>query len=121
MTTLHVKKGDIVKILAGDDKGKTGKIVKVFPEINKVLVEGINMMKRHEKSRKQGQKGQIVEKAMPVHASNVVNTEKKVKGDKKTVVKAVTKVTKKEAAPKTVKAEKKPKAEKTVKAKSEKK
>ena len=76
MKSLHVKKGDTVKILAGDDKGKTGKIVLVLPDIQKVVVEGINMMKRHQKSRKQGQKGQIVEKAMPVHVSNVAKTEK---------------------------------------------
>ena len=118
MKTLHVKKGDTVNILAGDDKGKTGKIVMVFPGINKVLVEGINMMKRHEKSRKQGQKGQIVEKAMPIHASNVALTEKKVKAEKKTVAKVAKPAAKKVEA---VKVEKKPKVAKTVKAKAEKK
>jgi large subunit ribosomal protein L24 len=74
---MHVKKNDIVKILAGDDKGKTGKILKVFPSMNKVLVEGINMKKHHERARKQGQKGQVVDKAMPVHSSNVALVDKK--------------------------------------------
>lgn len=71
MKSLHIKKGDNVKILSGDDKGKTGKVVKVFPAEKKVLVEGMNMIKRHERSRKQGSKGQIVDRAMPMHASKV--------------------------------------------------
>ena len=71
MKSLHVKKGDNVKILSGDDKGKTAKIVKVFPQEGKILVEGVNVIKRHERPRKQGAKGQIVERAMPIHASKV--------------------------------------------------
>jgi large subunit ribosomal protein L24 len=71
MKSLHVKKGDTVKILSGDDKGKTAKVVKAFPAEGKVLVEGINVIKRHERSRKQGSKGQIVERAMPIAASKV--------------------------------------------------
>jgi large subunit ribosomal protein L24 len=71
MKFLHVKKGDTVKILSGDDKGKTGKIVKAFPAEGKVLIEGINVVKRHERSRKQGSKGQIVERAMPIAVSKV--------------------------------------------------
>ncbi len=71
MKSLHIKKGDNVKILSGDDKGKTGKVVKAFPATGKILVEGMNVIKRHEKSRKQGSKGQIVERAMPMHASKV--------------------------------------------------
>ena len=72
---MHIKKGDTVLILAGDDKGKTGKVLEAFPRDNKVLVEGVNVMKRHERSRKQGQKGQVVERPMPVHASNVAKKE----------------------------------------------
>ena len=71
MTNLHIKKGDTVKILSGDDKGKTGKVVKSFPRDGKILVEGVNVMKRHERSRKQGSKGQIVDRAMPINASKV--------------------------------------------------
>ena len=69
---MKIKKGDTVKILTGDDKGKTGKVLKSFPAINKILIEGINTIKRHQRPTRQGQKGQIVERPMPVHVSNVV-------------------------------------------------
>lgn len=69
---MHVKKGDTVKILSGDDKGKTAKVIRAFPKENKILVEGVNMMKRHEKPRQKGKPGQIVEKAMPIHASKAM-------------------------------------------------
>jgi large subunit ribosomal protein L24 len=68
---MHVKKGDIVQILSGDNKGKTGKIVKVFPRENKIVVEGVNVIKKHQRARKEGQKGQTVEIAMPFDASKV--------------------------------------------------
>ncbi len=68
---MHVKKGQEVKILTGKDKGKTGKILKAFPSENKILVEGINIVKRHQKSRKSGSKGQMVEKPLPINVSNV--------------------------------------------------
>jgi large subunit ribosomal protein L24 len=66
---MHIKKGDNVKILSGDDKGKTGKVVKAFPASNKIIVEKINTVKKHEKARKQNTKGQVVEVAMPFDAS----------------------------------------------------
>jgi large subunit ribosomal protein L24 len=72
---MHIKKNDTVKILTGKDKGKTGKVLKAFPKENKVLVEGVNMYKKHEHARKEGQKGQVVERAMPMQASNVMNVE----------------------------------------------
>ena len=65
-----IKKGQTVKILCGDDKGKTGTVVKVFPLLNKVIVEGINIKKSHKKGAN-GKKGEIVEFATPVHVSNV--------------------------------------------------
>jgi large subunit ribosomal protein L24 len=68
---MHVKKNDNVIILTGKDKGKTGKIVKAFPRTGKVIVEGLNMNKKHQRPRKQGQKGQIVDQAMPINVSNV--------------------------------------------------
>jgi large subunit ribosomal protein L24 len=68
---MKIKVGDNVIIRAGKDKGKSGKVIKLFKEKNKVLVEGINIVKKHEKSRKQGVKGQTVDKAMPLHVSNV--------------------------------------------------
>ena len=68
---LHVKTGDEVQILAGKYKGKRGKVTQVFPKLNRVVVEGVNLMKRHMKTRQQGQPGQIVDFPMPIHASNV--------------------------------------------------
>lgn len=66
-----IKKGQTVKILCGDDKGKTASIVKVFPMQGLVLVEGINMKKIHKKATSKDKKGQIVEVATPIHISNV--------------------------------------------------
>lgn len=75
MSTLHVKTGMEVKILAGKDRGKTGKVTQVFPKLNRVVVEGINVTKRHLRTRKQGEPGRIVEFSMPIHASNVAPLE----------------------------------------------
>ena len=68
---MHVKKGDKVEILAGKDLGKTGVILRAFPKLDKVLVEGVNMKKVHERAKKSGTKGTIVEKIFPIHVSNV--------------------------------------------------
>jgi len=80
---MHVKRGNTVKILAGKEKGKTGKIVRAFPKMNKVIVEGINLSKRHKRSNKSDQKGQIIEKAMPIHVSNISLLKKQSKKAKK--------------------------------------
>lgn len=68
---MHIKKGDTVTILSGDDKGKTGKVVKAFPAVGKIVVEGMNTVRKHQRPTKQGQKGQVVDVAMPMHASKV--------------------------------------------------
>jgi len=70
-----IKKGDSVKIITGKDKGKSGKIVRVFVKENKVIVEGANMMKRHQRPRKSGEKGSMKNIAMPIHISNVKKVE----------------------------------------------
>jgi len=70
-SSLHIKKGDTVMILSGDDKGKTGKVLKAMPKLGKIIVEGINTVKKHERPRAEGQKGQIVERPMPFSASKV--------------------------------------------------
>jgi len=75
MTNLHIKKGDSVVILSGDDKGKKGKVTQSFPAIGKIVVEGLNVVKKHVKPRKEGQKGQTIEVAMPMHASKVKKAE----------------------------------------------
>lgn len=68
---MHVKKGDNVIVITGKDKGKSGTVEQSFPKRNQILVSGINMLKKHQKSRTSGGKGQIIEKAMPIDASNV--------------------------------------------------
>jgi len=68
---LHVKKGDTVKILAGKDKGKEGRILQVLKAKARVLVEGVNQVKRHQKPNQQMQKGGIIEKEASIHISNV--------------------------------------------------
>ena len=68
---MHIKKGDKVIILAGKDRGKSGKVIDVLTKKERVVVDGINMMKKHERARKANQKGQIVNRAMPIHVSNV--------------------------------------------------
>ncbi len=69
---MNFKKGDNVIVVAGGEKGKKGKILKVFNDANRVLVEGINIKKKHQRARKSGEKGQILEIATPVNASNVM-------------------------------------------------
>lgn len=71
---MKVKKGDNVIVLTGESKGKKGKILKVMPSENKVVVEGINMRKKSHKARTRGDQSQILEIAMPIHASNVKKT-----------------------------------------------
>ncbi|HBA45747.1 50S ribosomal protein L24 [Candidatus Nomurabacteria bacterium RIFCSPLOWO2_02_40_28] len=72
---MKVKKGDNVIVIAGKDKGKKGKIVRVLVSLNKVIIEGINMSKKHQRPRKSGEKGSMINVAMPIHASNVKKAE----------------------------------------------
>jgi len=68
---MKIKKNDNIIVIAGKDKGKKGKVLKAFPSLEKVVVEGVNVFKRHQKARKEGQKGERIDVAMPVHVSNV--------------------------------------------------
>lgn len=68
---MKVKKGDSVLIIAGKDKGRTGKIIKALPKELKILVEGMNIKKKHVKPKREGEKGQIVSISAPVDLSNV--------------------------------------------------
>lgn len=72
MNTLHIKKGDTVRVISGVSKGKTGKVVASFPKTGMVLVEGVGISKKHTKPRREGQKGQIIDKHHPIAASKVV-------------------------------------------------
>jgi large subunit ribosomal protein L24 len=76
---MHVKKGDKVIVIAGKEKGKSSTVAKVLREENRVVLEGLNMMKKHVKAPKPGEKGGIVDIAMPIHASNVKLADKTVK------------------------------------------
>lgn len=67
---MNIKKGDTIKIIAGKDRGKTGKVLTVFPERNRIAVEGINLYKKHSRPKRQGEKGEIVEIMRPFHISN---------------------------------------------------
>ena len=69
---LHVKKGDTVVVIAGKDKGKRGKVLRVVPDKNRVMVEGINMVKKHQKPNQQTMQGGIIEQEALIHASNVM-------------------------------------------------
>jgi large subunit ribosomal protein L24 len=69
---MRVKKGDSVLVIAGDDRGKIGKVLKVFPDKNRVIVEGVNFIKRHTRQTQRAQKGGIIEKEAPVNVSNLL-------------------------------------------------
>jgi large subunit ribosomal protein L24 len=68
---MHIAKNDIVEVVAGNDRGKRGKVLKVLPRTHRVLVEGVNFIHRHTKPRSQGEQGGIIEKEAPVDVSNV--------------------------------------------------
>ena len=69
---MKIKKGDQVELIAGKDRGKRGTVTRVFPTLDKVIVDGANMGKRHRKPKSAGEKGERVEMAMPIHVSNVM-------------------------------------------------
>ncbi len=75
---MKIRKGDTVKVIAGKDKGKTGTILLTLTETDQVVIEGVNEVKRHQKNRRTRSQGQIIEKSMPIHVSNVALME----GDK---------------------------------------
>lgn len=69
---MKLKKGDNVIVITGKDKGQSGKIVKAFPAKNTILIAGVNVKKKHQRSTNSNQKGQIVDLASPIHVSNVM-------------------------------------------------
>ncbi|GIQ71205.1 50S ribosomal protein L24 [Xylanibacillus composti] len=69
---LHVKKEDTVMVITGKDKGKKGRVIAAFPRENRVLVEGINMVKKHAKPSQQNPQGGILTQEAPIHVSNVM-------------------------------------------------
>lgn len=77
---MKIKVGDNVKVIAGKDKGKTGKVITTLRKENKVIVDGINVVKKHQKPTQANESGSIIEKSAPIHVSNVTKIDK----DKKT-------------------------------------
>ena len=75
---MKIKQGDTVKVIAGKDKGKTGTVLTTLKDTDQVIVEGINVSARHQRATRRGSQGQIIEKSMPLHVSNVALME----GDK---------------------------------------
>lgn len=69
---LHVKRGDTVMVISGKDKGKTGKVIAVIPKKGKLIIEGINKIKRHTKPQGMGRAGEIIEKEAPIFSSKVM-------------------------------------------------
>ena len=69
---LHVTKGDLVRVVRGDDKGKEGRILRVFPKTGRVTIDGVNIVKRHRRARRAEEQSGIIEMPAPVHASNVM-------------------------------------------------
>jgi len=70
-TKLHIKKGDLVKVIAGDHKGQEGKVLRVFPDDLKAVVESVNMIHKHTKPNAKNTQGGIVKKESPIHISNL--------------------------------------------------
>jgi large subunit ribosomal protein L24 len=93
MKKFKIKTGDLVQVLAGKDKGRKGKVLKIFKAKDRVLVEGVNIVKKHVKPSTENPQGGIVEKEAPIHISNVNLVDPKtgkptrvgyeMKGDKK--------------------------------------
>jgi large subunit ribosomal protein L24 len=72
---MHVKKGDMVLVLAGNDKGKTGEVKEALPREGRVVVEGVNLRWRHQRPSQQNPKGERVQREISIHASNVRRVE----------------------------------------------
>lgn len=69
---MKIRKGDQIKIIAGNDRGKTGKVLAVLSDAGKIVIDGLNMKKKHVRPKQQGRKGELVRVPAPVNASNVV-------------------------------------------------
>ena len=81
-TKTHVKKGDIVVVIAGNHKGASGKILQVLPSKNQVLIEGVRIIKKHQRKSQDRPQGGIIEREGPIHISNVKLLEKTEKDSK---------------------------------------
>jgi large subunit ribosomal protein L24 len=69
---MRITKGDTVRVMRGDDKGKEGKVIRVYPKTGRITVEGVNIVKKHRKARRENEQSGIIDFPAPVHASNVM-------------------------------------------------
>ncbi len=69
---MRITKGDTVRVMRGDDKGKTGEVIRVFPKTGRLTVKGVNIVKKHRKARRAEEQSGIIELEAPIHASNVM-------------------------------------------------
>ncbi len=69
---MKIRKNDNIVVITGNDRGKTGKVLKVFPKTSRIIIEGINLRKRHTKPNQKNPQGGILEKEAPIHVSNVM-------------------------------------------------
>ena len=69
---MKIRKGDMVKIISGSDKGKSGRVIKAFPDRNRIIVEGINIVKKHSRPSQENPQGAILEKESSIHVSNTI-------------------------------------------------
>ena len=97
---MAIKVGDTVRVITGSNKGKEGKVLKVLRADNKVLVDGINIVKKHVKPNQRNESGGILEVESPIHISNVKLVDKKTKKEEKKEVKKETTSKKKETVKK---------------------
>ena len=81
MANLHIKKGDTVVVLSGDDKGVQGEVIATSPEEGKVIVKGVNIIHKHVKPRREGETGGIVDAEGAIYASNVARQSRKSRGE----------------------------------------
>src|SRR5438552_17959855 len=93
----HVKKGDQVEVISGNFKGSSGKILEVIPRKQRVLIEGVRIIKKHLRKSQDNPQGKIAEREVPIHISNVKLIEREKKAEKKTKTKSK-KETEKKAA-----------------------
>lgn len=77
---MKIKKGDKVVVISGKDKGKTGSILLALPKTEQVVIDGVHVVTRHQKSKRTRSQGQIIQKSMPIHVSNVALAGEKNKG-----------------------------------------
>ncbi len=69
---MKIQKGDMIRVISGNDKGKTGRVIKVFPDKSRIIVEGINIVKKHSRPSQENPQGAILEKEMSIHVSNAM-------------------------------------------------